>query len=245
MSMVAVAPNLGDNGAGMGFAAHSLTPTEQKALIEAERRGDPFLAYRDGLGDLRFTELGSTDRISIGRTPGNDVVLDWDGRVSRSHAQLELVGSDWTMVDEGLSRNGSHVNGERIFGRRRLSDGDVLRVGQTSLVFCAPTTVGDNTLDAQSLPPARLTDAERRVLVALCAPLLVDSEAAQTPATNAEIAETLQLSRDGVKTHVRSLFNKLGVGDLPQYQKRTELARRALDRGLVTKGDLVSEARQA
>jgi pSer/pThr/pTyr-binding forkhead associated (FHA) protein len=228
----------------MGFAAHSLTAAEQKALIEAERRGEPFLAYRDGLGDLRFTELASTDRVSIGRTSGNDVVLDWDGRVSRSHAQLELVGSDWTVVDDGLSRNGSHVNGERIFGRRRLSDGDVVRVGQTSIVFCAPTTVADNTLDAQSLPPVRLTEAERRVLVALCAPLLVESDAAaQTPATNGEIADALQLSRDGVKTHVRSLFTKLGVGDLPQYQKRTELARRALDRGLVTKGDLISEAR--
>jgi DNA-binding NarL/FixJ family response regulator len=46
-----------------------------------------------------------------------------------------------------------------------------------------------------------------------------------------------------VKTHVRSLFAKLGVGDLPQYQKRTELARRALDRGLVTRAELVSEGR--
>ena len=36
----------------------------------------------------------------------------------------------------------------------------------------------------------------------------------------------------------------LGVGDLPQYQKRNELARRALDRGLVTRADLVSEARR-
>jgi pSer/pThr/pTyr-binding forkhead associated (FHA) protein len=227
----------------MGFPAHSLTPSEQKALIEAERRGQPFLAYRDGLGDLRFTDLGAADRVSIGRIPGNDVVLDWDGRVSRSHAQLELVGADWTMVDDGLSRNGSQVNGERIFGRRRLTDGDVLRVGQTSIVFCAPSTVADHTLDAQSLPPVRLTDAERRVLVALCSPLFAESEGAQTPATNGEIAEALQLSRDGVKTHVRSLFTKLGVGDLPQYQKRTELARRALDRGLVTRGDLISDGR--
>jgi pSer/pThr/pTyr-binding forkhead associated (FHA) protein len=229
----------------MGFAAHSLTPAEQKALLEAERRGEPFLAYRDGLGDLRFTDLGSTERIAIGRTPGNDVVLDWDRRVSRSHAQLELIGGDWTMVDDGLSRNGSQVNGERIFGRRRLGDGDVLRVGQTSLVFCSPSNGAESTLEAQSLPPVRLTEAERRVLVALCAPLLIESDAAQTPATNGEIADALQLSRDGVKTHVRSLFTKLGVGDLPQYQKRTELARRALDRGLVTKGDLISEARRA
>ena len=211
-------------------------------MIEAERRGDPFLAYRDGLGDLRFTTLGDRERVVIGRMAGNDVVLDWDRRVSRSHAQLERVGADWMLIDDGLSRNGSQVNDERILGRRRLSDGDVVRVGQTTIVFRAPGAGFESTLDAHSMPPARLTDAERRVLVALCAPFAVPGAAAPTPATNGEIAAALNLSRDGVKTHVRSLFAKLGVGDLPQYQKRTELASRALDRGLVTKADMISEA---
>jgi pSer/pThr/pTyr-binding forkhead associated (FHA) protein len=228
----------------MGFAAHTLSPAEHKAMLDAERRGEPFLVYRDGLGDLRFTNLADRDRVVIGRTAGNDLVLDWDRRVSRSHAQLERVGTDWTLVDDGLSRNGSHINDERILGRRRLSDGDVLRVGQTTIVFRAPATTFDSTLGAQSLPPVKLTDAERRVLVALCAPFAAEGDAAPTPATNGEIADALNLSRDGVKTHVRSLFTKLGVGDLPQYQKRTELARRALDRGLVTKADLISDAQR-
>jgi pSer/pThr/pTyr-binding forkhead associated (FHA) protein len=229
----------------MGFASHSLSPGEHKAMVEAERRGEPFLAYRDGLGDLRFTNLADRERVVIGRVAGNDLVLDWDRRVSRSHAQLERMGTDWTLVDDGLSRNGSHVNGERILGRRRLSDGDAVRVGQTTIVFRAPATAFESTLGAQSMPAARLTDAERRVLVALCAPFAVEGGAAPTPATNGEIADALNLSRDGVKTHVRSLFAKLGVGDLPQYQKRTELARRALDRGLVTKAELLSDPRRA
>jgi len=228
----------------MGFSPHSLSATEHKAMLDAERRGEPFLAYRDGLGDLRFTDLGSRDRVVIGRIDGNDVVLDWDRQVSRSHAQLERLGTDWALVDDGLSRNGSQVNGERILGRRRLSDGDVVRVGKTAIVFRAPATGYDSTLGAQLLPPAHLTDAERRVLVALCAPFAVESGAAAVPATNGEIADALNLSRDGVKTHVRSLFAKLGVGELPQYQKRTELARRALDRGLVTRAELVSETRR-
>jgi hypothetical protein len=227
----------------MSFAPHSLSAAEHKALLEAERRGQPFLAYRDGLGDLRFAELGDRDRVVIGRVAGNDVVLDWDRQVSRSHAQLERMGTDWTLVDDGLSRNGSHVNDERILGRRRLSDGDVVRVGQTTIVFRASAAGFDSTLGASSLPPAHLTDAERRVLVALCAPFAADGATAPVPATNGEIAATLTLSVDGVKTHVRSLFVKLGVGDLPQYKKRTELARRALDRGLVTRADLISGAR--
>lgn len=228
----------------MTFRPHTLSAAEHKALLEAERRGRPFLAYRDGLGDLRFTDLGDRERVVIGRVAGNDLVLDWDPRVSRSHAQLERFGSDWALVDDGMSRNGSYVNDERILGRRRLSDGDLLRVGQTTIVFRASVAGFDSTLGAQSLPPAHLTEAERRVLVALCAPFAVEGGAAPTPATNSEIAEALHLSRDGVKTHVRSLFSKLGVGDLPQYQKRTELARRALDRGLVTRAELISAARR-
>jgi hypothetical protein len=225
----------------MAFAAHSLSPAEHKAMLDAERRGLPFLAYRDGLGDLRFTDLGERERLVIGRVAGNDVVLDWDRQVSRAHAQLERLGTDWALLDDGLSRNGSQVNGERILGRRRLSDGDVVLIGRTTIVFRAPATGFDSTLGADSLPPTRVTDAERRVLVALCAPFAVEGGAAPAPATNGEIAQALNLSIDGVKTHVRSLFHKLGVGELPQYQKRTELARRALDRGLVTKADLIRE----
>ena len=213
------------------FTPHSLSAAEHKAILAAERRGGPFLAYRDGIGDLRLTDIGDRDRVVIGRVAGNDVVLDWDPQVSRSHAQLERVGPDWALVDDGLSRNGSHVNDERVLGRRRLSDGDVLRVGQTTIVFRALGRRIESTVGAQSMTAVHLTDAERRVLVALCAPLAVEGGAAPVPATNGEIADALKLSRDGVKTHVRSLFAKLGVGDLPQYQKRTELARRALDRG--------------
>ena len=210
---------------GMAFAAHSLSPAEHKAILEAERRGEPFLAYRDGIGDLRFTYLGELEWLVIGRIAGNDVVLDWDRQVSRSHAQLERVGSDWTLLDDGLSRNGSHVNGERIASRRRLCDGDVVRVGQTTIVYRAPWVGQESTAAEYSAPLVRVTDAERRVLVALCAPFAADSGLAPAPATNREIADALNLSLDGVKTHVRSLFNKLGGGDLPQYRKRTELAR--------------------
>jgi DNA-binding CsgD family transcriptional regulator len=222
----------------MAFAAHSLSPAEHKAVLDAERRGEAFLVYRDGIGDLRFAFLGDRERLVIGRVAGNDVVLDWDAQVSRSHAQLESLGTDWVLVDDGLSRNGSHVNGERVAGRRRLADGDVVRLGQTALVFRSPIVGGESTIAEYAAPLAQLTLAERRVLVALCAPLLRSTGSGVAPATNREIADDLNLSLDGVKTHVRSLFSKLGVRDLPQYQKRTELARRALDRGLVTRTDL-------
>jgi pSer/pThr/pTyr-binding forkhead associated (FHA) protein len=41
--------------------------------------------------------------------------------------------------DDGLSRNGTFVNDERVNGKRRMRDGDQLRVGHTVLVFRSPT----------------------------------------------------------------------------------------------------------
>ncbi len=221
----------------MAFASHSLSPSELASLVDAERQGGPFLAYRDGADDLRLTSLEGIERVTVGRDARSEVALAWDPEVSRAHAQLERVGGDWTIVDDGLSRNGSFVNGERVTGRRRLGDGDVLRLGRTSLVFRAPGPTAESTAAAGPAALVRLSEAERRVLVALCRPLAGPGNAA-VPATNREIAGELHLSVDGVKTHVRALFAKLGIEDLPQYRKRTELAQRALAAGVVSARDL-------
>jgi DNA-binding CsgD family transcriptional regulator len=223
----------------MGFPRHSLSPAELASMLEAERRGEAFLAYRGGGGDLRFAPLGRLTSAAIGRGEGNEVELRWDAEVSRTHAQLVLVGGEWTLVDDGLSRNGSFVNEERIRGQRRLADGDVLRVGRTTLVFRAPPLVPGSTAVAGLAAYVRLTDGERRVLRALCRPVATPGGSG-VPAGNGEIAAELHISRDGVKTHVRSLFVKLEIADLPQYQKRSELARRALESGLVTQRDLAT-----
>ena len=47
------------------------------------------------------------------------------------------MGGDWVVCDEGLSHNGTFVNGERVRGRRRLRGGDVIAVGDTLIAFCA------------------------------------------------------------------------------------------------------------
>jgi pSer/pThr/pTyr-binding forkhead associated (FHA) protein len=222
----------------VSFAAHSLSPSEHTALLAAEREGGPFLVFRDAHGDLRIVPLSTADRVRIGRTAGNDVILAGDAQVSRAHALLEAVGGGWTVIDDGMSRNGTYVNGERIMRHRRLEDRDVVRIGLTSILFRFPTMVADeSTAVATALPEARLTQAERRVIVALCRPLLKPGVVAM-PASNAEIADALCLSLPSVKSHVRSLFAKVGVDDLPQNRKRLELARRALELGLVSARDL-------
>jgi hypothetical protein len=223
---------------GVGFPAHSLSPAEHSALLDAEREGAPFVAYRDENGDLRLYGLPAVGRVRIGRTVDNDIVLEGDAEVSRAHAHLDHAGGGWTLVDDGVSRNGSYVNGEKVLRHRRLEDQDMLRIGTTSILFRWPARlVVDSTVAAGAGPPVLVTDGERRVLVALCRPLFAHGVAA--PATNAQIAAALHLSLPGVKSHVRSLFRKLGVEDgLAQNSKRAELARRALEAGLVTARDL-------
>jgi predicted component of type VI protein secretion system len=120
---------------------------ESPALAEARRRGDPYLLYADGHGHQRVLSLPDAwTRVTIGRGMAADVSLAWDAGVSSVHADLQRMADNWVLVDEGLSRNGSFVNGERIAGRRRLLDGDELRFGGTTVHFHAPFQVTAKTL---------------------------------------------------------------------------------------------------
>jgi pSer/pThr/pTyr-binding forkhead associated (FHA) protein len=212
---------------------------ELKAQIEAERLGRPFLVYRSAEDEqLLLVIAEEVDSLWVGRSESADLNLAWDEEVSSLHAQLEMVGLECTLVDDGLSRNGSFVNGERVSGRRRLRDGDTLRFGKTGVIYRAPTESGSETvLSGDALTAAGVSPAQKRVLVALCRPFKEGSSFA-TPATNGQIGEELHLSVDAVKTHLRALFEKFGVEELPQNQKRVALVERALQSGLVTEREL-------
>ncbi len=213
---------------------------ELKRQVEAEREGRPFLVYRDRGGEQRIVSVPpEASELWLGRSPSADVHLEWDVEVSALHAQLEVIREECTLVDEGLSTNGSFVNGERVRGRRLLRDGDIVRVGQTAVLYRAPAEEGmDSTVvSADALTAAGVSPAQRRVLVALCRPYK-DGVAFATPATNQQIAEELFLSVDAVKTHMRALFERFGVADLPQNRKRVALVERALQSGLIREQDL-------
>jgi len=218
---------------------HAASPAELRDRIEAERRGRPFLVLRDEGGQQRLVELpdGAT-RLSIGRGAGNEVALAWDTEVSRLHAEIESTAGEWTISDDGLSRNGTYVNGTRISGRVRLRDGDVLRVGSTVLAFRRPACEDSRptAVAAAHIAPADLSPTARGVLVALARPYKHDEFA--TPAPNGDIAAELHLSVDAVKSQLRTLFTRFGIEHLPQNQKRSRLVAEALQSGLVSMREL-------
>jgi pSer/pThr/pTyr-binding forkhead associated (FHA) protein len=218
---------------------HQHSPAELKAQLEVERRGFPFLVYRDREGAQRIVEIGDRERLTVGRSAGSDLCLDWDRDVSRLHATLERVADQWMLVDDGVSRNGSFVNSALVQGRRRLADCDRLRFGRTTLTFRAPGAArGHTTLESEgSVTAVKLTDAQRRVLIALARPY-AGGHTFATPVGNQQIANELFLSIAGVKTHLRTLFDKFGVEDLPQNQKRARLVELALQSGAITERDL-------
>jgi hypothetical protein len=233
-----VTPRYGRVVARTPLDRYGSSPAELKERLEIERAGVAFLVYRDDHERQRILTLaGELDRVTVGRGAGADLQLPWDDEVSRTHAQLERVGDDWAVVDDGLSTNGTFCNDERLRSRRRLSDGDQLRFGRTVVAYRAPVLPAtDTTALAADTPGITLSGTQRAVLVSLCRPLRTSAFA--TPATNQQIAGEVFLGVDAVKVHLRALYRKLGIGDLPQNQKRARLVELAFHHGLVSDADL-------
>jgi hypothetical protein len=210
------------------------SPRDVQALIRAEREEIPFLHWRDGDGAQQILMLPTDGaRITIGRRAGQSVSLQWDSEVSRIHALLDFSGDHWTVVDEGSS-NGSYVNGNRIAQRHRLVDRDRMCFGNTHVTYRepAPPEGAPSTTRAPATPSTiPLSPAQRKVLIALCRPVVESATA--TPATNRQIAEEVYLSEEAVKAHLRVLFRRFGYEDLPQNEKRTRLAVTVLSSGML------------
>lgn len=71
-------------------------------------------------------------RISIGRTPDNDIVLDNRG-VSRKHAQIEFNDSS-TLIIDNESLNGTFVNNRKVT-EEILKDNDIITIGKFTLIY--------------------------------------------------------------------------------------------------------------
>ena len=88
------------------------------------------------------------DEVTVGRAAGTSLHLA-ARNVSRQHARVSWNGVAAFVEDLG-SRNGTFVNGERLEARRRLRDGDVVRVGDELLRYAEAEATEDL---AEATPP--------------------------------------------------------------------------------------------
>lgn len=211
----------------------------QDALDHAMTAGGPLLLYRDPTGRERHFALDDdAETVSIGRRAETDLSLPWDPEVSRLHAELFRRGGEWTVRDDGLSQNGTYVNGLRLQGARRLRHGDLMTVGRTTLTFCSEEgAFGDVTLVSSGQTPLwAFSDQQQRILRALCRPLLGDGEGV-IPATDEEVAGWLELPLKVVTTELDHFGRAFGINEIPPAERRAEIALLALRSGLVRADD--------
>jgi pSer/pThr/pTyr-binding forkhead associated (FHA) protein len=189
-----------------------------------------------GPDERRRVHLGG-DTVTLGKSAGADVVIEQDTAVSRSHARLERVGGGWAIRDLG-STNGTFVNKERVVGDHALHDGDEIQLGRTHLVYRDPARGSEPATDRVAERPA-ITASERKVLVALCRPLL-SGKAFSPPASQEEIADEVTSGVSTVKFHLGNLYAKFGISGDGKQSRRVVLANAAVESGVISIADLQS-----
>ncbi len=217
--------------------ARDLTDEELEARKAAALRGDPFLVFRDGEGAQQIVSLRAGS-VTLGRRHEADVSMPWDPEMSRLHAELERRAGEWTICDDGFSQNGTWVNGLRLAGRRRLADGDLLKVGRTLMTFHDPSAggLGPTMVPGELSATPRFSEQQQRILRALCRPLFQDGEGIN-PATDEEVAEATGIALDDVALELDHLGRVFGLEEMPQADQRAEVALLAMRSGLVSADD--------
>jgi hypothetical protein len=85
------------------------------------------------LADGEEYELNAS-QLTIGRGNQNDVAIATDEYASARHARFE-PRQDGVWVQDLGSTNGTFLNGARLESPRRLTRGDIVRVGETDLRY--------------------------------------------------------------------------------------------------------------
>ena len=113
-----------------------LSPQQASALLPqpvARELGRLVVLTSPALEDGETFSLNSHP-ITIGRAANNDVAVADDEYASSRHARFE-PRRDGVWVEDIGSTNGTFVNGIRLTRERKLTPGDVVRIGETDLRF--------------------------------------------------------------------------------------------------------------
>ena len=118
-------------------------PTAPRATAEfriedaVREQGHAYVRYRDGRDYNAVALDPAASPIYIGRDAGCGVRIVNDARVSRRHARLIFGAGQWS-IEDGPSRNGTYVEGERTSGEQILDDATTFTVGKTLLSLHVP-----------------------------------------------------------------------------------------------------------
>lgn len=180
------------------------------------------------------------ERLTIGRSDTNDLVVKEDSSMSRYHAVLELFGTGWYIQDLD-SLNGVLVNGSPSNGLRALRHNDEIILGRTKLTFRDHVRNPDpSTVPKRPCP--QLTVKEREALVELCRPLFSKTaDAFRAPSGVKEISDRMFVGRAAVQAHLGRLYDKFGIFEEDGVNRRHELANQALQRGCIGHKDYKSD----
>lgn len=127
-----------------------------------------YLILKMGPEEARVYALDD-DLIVIGRDLSNDIVVQ-DPEVSRRHVRLRRTPAGYQVEDAG-STNGTHVNGEKLEGSRRLKINDVIELASNSrltyvrdpntIIDTPPETSPSAPTASQALRPGFMNMRER------------------------------------------------------------------------------------
>jgi pilus assembly protein CpaF len=98
-------------------------------------------------GDQKRLTFGEPE-VTIGRVPGNDVVLP-KGNVSKRHSRIVLKDNRFIVVDL-KSTNGTYVNGRKITSPLVVKEGDKIYIGDFVLTLEGEASVGAASARAKS-----------------------------------------------------------------------------------------------
>jgi pSer/pThr/pTyr-binding forkhead associated (FHA) protein len=109
-----------------------MSSTEEYLEKTVTLRERPVLTITRGPGTGQVFDLRDHSATSIGRAKANEVVID-DVSVSSEHCRIRPEDGHFVLHDL-KSTNGTFVN-ERRVSRHVLTEGDILKIGETSLLF--------------------------------------------------------------------------------------------------------------
>jgi hypothetical protein len=117
-----------------------------KSNIDNDSQFCPFCGYTVA------RQSGASSIITVGRNPGNDIIIS-DPGVSRNHARISLENGEYTIEDVG-SANGTYVNGYKIH-IQRLKSTDSIRLGNNAqLSFMEIDSAFAQRRGENHIPPA-------------------------------------------------------------------------------------------